>query len=131
MPWEGAPETFKADFDSVDQAVRLANLPSGLSRRALTGLVNNSGITFNKPVSLTVKPEQFDRVYHVNIRAQFFLDTARREGHAHPRGGAICNITSIHGLSGAPEHSVYAGTKGAIIALHTVVAVELAHKGSA
>ena len=31
-------------------------------------------------------------------------------------GGAICNITSIHGVSGAPEPSVYAGAKGAIIA---------------
>jgi NAD(P)-dependent dehydrogenase (short-subunit alcohol dehydrogenase family) len=44
-------------------------------------------------------------------------------------GGAICNITSIHGVSGAPEHSVYAGTKGAIIAYTRSLAVELAHKG--
>jgi NAD(P)-dependent dehydrogenase (short-subunit alcohol dehydrogenase family) len=44
-------------------------------------------------------------------------------------GGAVCNITSIHGVSGAPEHSVYAGTKGAIIAYTRSLAVELAHKG--
>jgi len=44
-------------------------------------------------------------------------------------GGAICNLTSIHGVSGAPEHSVYAGTKGAIIAYTRSLAVELAHQG--
>jgi NAD(P)-dependent dehydrogenase (short-subunit alcohol dehydrogenase family) len=44
-------------------------------------------------------------------------------------GGTVCNITSIHGLSGAPEHSVYAGTKGAIIAQTRSLSVELAHKG--
>ena len=43
--------------------------------------------------------------------------------------GAICNITSIHGVSGAPDHSVYAGTKGAIIAYTRSLAVELAHHG--
>src|SRR5208282_1574138 len=33
------------------------------------------------------------------------------------------------GLQGAPEHSLYAGTKGAIIAYTRTLAVELAHKG--
>ena len=41
----------------------------------------------------------------------------------------MCNITSVHGVQGAPEHSVYAGTKGAIIAYTRALAVELAHQG--
>ena len=44
-------------------------------------------------------------------------------------GGSVCNLTSIHGLQGAPEHSIYAGTKGAIIAYTRTLGVELAHKG--
>ncbi len=44
-------------------------------------------------------------------------------------GGAICNLTSIHGLQGAPEHTAYAATKGAIIAYTRALAVELAHRG--
>jgi len=32
-------------------------------------------------------------------------------------------------LQGAPEHAVYAGTKGAIIAYTRTLSVELAHKG--
>ena len=120
-------EAFKADFDRVDEAVRLGEQAIGFLG-GLDGLVNNSGITFNKPF-LDVKPEQFDRVYHVNIRAQFFLTQRVVKDMLTHGGGAICNITSIHGLSGAPEHSVYAGTKGAIMAYTRSLAVELAHKG--
>jgi NAD(P)-dependent dehydrogenase (short-subunit alcohol dehydrogenase family) len=76
-----------------------------------------------------VTAEQFDTVYAVNIRAQFFLTQIVAEDMLRHGGGAICNITSIHGVSGAPEHSVYAGTKGAIIAYTRSLAVELAHKG--
>jgi NAD(P)-dependent dehydrogenase (short-subunit alcohol dehydrogenase family) len=118
---------FKADFDSVDEVV-------GLAERAIAFLggidclVNNAGITFNKPY-LQVRPEQFDTLYHVNIRAQFFLTQRVVKDMLTRGGGTICNLTSIHGLQGAPEHSVYAGTKGAIIAYTRSLAVELAHKG--
>ncbi|MFA6243357.1 MAG: glucose 1-dehydrogenase [Candidatus Hydrogenedentales bacterium] len=118
---------FKADFDNVDDVEAL-----GKSALEFLGgvdcLVNNAGITFNKPF-LNVSREQFDRMYHVNIRAQFFLTQRIVEYMMEHGGGAICNITSIHGVQGAPEHSVYAGTKGAIIAYTRSLAVELAHKG--
>jgi len=120
-------EAFKADFDRVDEAVRLGESAVGFLG-GLDCLVNNAGITFNKPF-LDVTPEQFDRLYHVNIRAQFFLTQRVVKDMLLHGGGAICNVTSIHGVSGAPEHSVYAGTKGAIIAYTRSLAVELAHKG--
>ena len=92
-------------------------------------LVNNSGITLNQPF-LETKPEWFDLLFNVNLKSQYFM-TQRVSQHMIDRGvgGAICNITSIHGLSGAPEHSLYAATKGAIIAFTRTVAIELAHKG--
>jgi NAD(P)-dependent dehydrogenase (short-subunit alcohol dehydrogenase family) len=120
-------EAFKADFDRVDEAKRLGEQAVGFLG-GLDCLVNNAGITFNKPF-LDVTPEQFDRLYHVNIRAQFFLSQRVVADMLTHGGGAICNLTSIHGVSGAPEHSVYAGTKGAIVAYTRSLAVELAHKG--
>lgn len=120
-------EAFKADFDRVEEAAKLGEQAIGFLG-GLDCLINNSGITFNKPF-LDVKPEQFDRLFHVNIRAQFFLTQRVVKDMLTHGGGAICNITSIHGLSGAPEHSVYAGTKGAIVAYTRSLAVELAHKG--
>ncbi len=118
---------FQADFGRLEEVAELADRAIGFLG-GIDCLVNNSGITFNRPF-LKVTPEQFDTLYHVNVRAQFFLTqrvVADMLGHG---GGAVCNITSIHGLQGAPEHTVYAGTKGAIIAYTRSLAVELAHKG--
>jgi NAD(P)-dependent dehydrogenase (short-subunit alcohol dehydrogenase family) len=120
-------EMLQADFDSLEEVVALAGRAIAILGH-VDCLVNNSGITFNKPF-LRVTPEQFDRLYHVNIRAQFFLTQRIAEHMIGQGGGAVCNITSIHGLQGAPEHSVYAGTKGAIIAHTRALAVELAHRG--
>jgi NAD(P)-dependent dehydrogenase (short-subunit alcohol dehydrogenase family) len=118
---------FAADFDRLDQVLEL-----GERAIAFLGgvdcLVNNAGITLNRPF-LKVTPEQFDVLYHVNVRAQFFLTQRIAQDMLHRGGGAICNVTSIHGLQGAPEHSVYAGTKGAIIATTRTLGIELAHKG--
>lgn len=118
---------FKADFDSTEEVVQLAEKALGLMGR-IDCLVNNAGITFNLPFR-KVTVEQFDRLYHVNVRAQFFLTQRLAENMEANGGGAVCNITSIHGVQGAPEHSVYAGSKGAIIAYTRSLAVELAHKG--
>jgi NAD(P)-dependent dehydrogenase (short-subunit alcohol dehydrogenase family) len=120
-------EMYKADFDRVEEAVRLGEQAIGFLG-GIDVLINNSGISINKPF-LDVKPEWFDLLYNVNVRAQFFLTQCVVKDMLLHGGGAICNITSIHGLAGAPEHSLYAGTKGAIIAYTRSLAVELAHKG--
>jgi NAD(P)-dependent dehydrogenase (short-subunit alcohol dehydrogenase family) len=118
---------FKANFGVVDEVVSLGDQAIEFLG-GLDCLVNNAGITFNKPF-LKITQEQFDTVFHVNIRAQFFLTQRVVEHMLEHGGGAICNITSIHGVQGAPEHSVYAATKGAIIAYTRSLAIELAHKG--
>jgi NAD(P)-dependent dehydrogenase (short-subunit alcohol dehydrogenase family) len=118
---------FKADFVDIDEAVRLGDQAVDFLG-GIDCLVNNAGVTFNKSF-LKVTREQYDLTYNVNIRAQFFLTQRIVEDMLTHGGGAICNLTSVHGVSGAPEHSVYAGTKGAIIAYTRSLAVELAHRG--
>ena len=120
-------EAFRADFSNLDDVFGLAEQAAGFLGE-IEILINNAGITFNKPFR-KISTTQFEKVYNVNIRAQFFL-TQQIVGSMLEKGkGAICNIASIHGVSGAPEHSVYAGTKGAIIAYTRALAVELGHKG--
>ncbi len=51
-------------------------------------------------------------------------DTARENG-----GGAIVNIASNHNAAGAPDYEVYAGTKGAIVAMTRSMAWSLAPQG--
>jgi NAD(P)-dependent dehydrogenase (short-subunit alcohol dehydrogenase family) len=103
----------------------------------LDGLVNNAGVTTTIDF-LDVTEEQFDRSYHVNIRGQFFcaqqavrhmVERGRVLRARNPgdwwAGGSIVNISSVHAALGAPGHSVYAGTKGAINAWTRELAVEL------
>lgn len=101
-------------------------------------LMNNAGVTIAGPF-LDVKPEEFDLLYHVNVRGQFFCAqraaqqmVSTRERHAgppQPRQGVIINMSSIHGCAGFVDHAVYDGTKGAIIAMTRSMAVELAPLG--
>ena len=65
-------------------------------------------------------------MFHINFRAQYFI-TQRIAKDMLGRGGVICNMSSVHGFQGVPEHSVYAATKGAIVAYTRALAVELAH----
>jgi NAD(P)-dependent dehydrogenase (short-subunit alcohol dehydrogenase family) len=120
-------EAFPADFNDVKQAQALGQKAIQFLG-GIDCLVNNAGITLNRPF-FSVTPQQFDTLYDVNIRAQFFLTQIVAGDMLKHGRGSVCNVTSIHGVSGAPEHSVYAGTKGAIIAYTRSLAVELAHKG--
>lgn len=116
----------EADFDKLDEVFSLAEQSIHVLG-SIDCLVNNAGITFNRPF-FNVDPEQFDKLFNVNFRAQYFLTQRVAEHMVRGKGGSICNISSIHGLQGAPEHSAYAATKGAIIAFTRSLAVELAHQ---
>jgi len=115
------------DFNDADAADKLADAALGFLGQ-VDCLVNNAGITFNSPF-LKIKSEQFDVLMNVNFRTPFFLTQRIAASMIQHGGGAICNLSSIHGLQGAPEHSAYAATKGAIIASTRALAVELGHKG--
>lgn len=120
-------EAYQADFSLPADVTRLGDEALGFLGR-VDILVNNAGITFNKPF-FKVEAAHFRKIFDVNVHAGFFLAQKLAIGMVASGGGSICNITSIHGLQGAPEHAAYAGTKGAIIAYTRALAVELAHKG--
>ncbi len=108
-------------FSLVDRAVEFLG--------GLDILMNNAGITIAGPF-LEAKPEDFNQLYHVNVRGQFFCaQQAARHMLAQKRKGVIINMSSIHGCAGFVDHSIYDGTKGAIIAMTRELAVELAPLG--
>jgi NAD(P)-dependent dehydrogenase (short-subunit alcohol dehydrogenase family) len=118
---------FQADFDVLNDVTRLAD-QAGEFLGGVNCLVNNAGVTMNRPF-LKVTPEQFDKLFHINFRGQFFLTQRIVEDMLRKSGGVICNMSSVHGLQGVPEHTAYAATKGAILAYTRSLAVELAYKG--
>jgi len=123
----GKAEAFGADFNDVAQARRLvASAVQFLG--GLDVLVNNAGITMNLPFE-QVTPEQFDTLYHVNVRAMFFATQTAVSTMIKQGAGVVINLTSVHAFAGMTEHTVYAGTKAAIVAFTRVLALELAPKG--
>jgi NAD(P)-dependent dehydrogenase (short-subunit alcohol dehydrogenase family) len=103
----------------------------------LDGLFNNAGVTLNLGIQ-EVSEEQFNRIYSVNIRGQYFCcqrairhiiergEVLRQRSPATRwAGGSLVNMSSAHGVAGLSGHSVYAGTKGAINAFSRELAVEL------
>ncbi len=117
----------KADFRDQDAASYLADATLKFFG-GVDCLVNNAGITFNSPF-LEIKQEQLDVLLNVNFRIPFLLTQKLVPAMLLQGSGTICNLTSIHGLQGAPEHSAYAATKGAIIAWTRALAIEIGHKG--
>lgn len=91
-------------------------------------LVNNAGITMSRPFE-KVTPEQFGTLYNVNIRAMFFLTQAVVPTMIEKCSAAIINMASRHAFGGMVEHTVYAGTKGAVVAFTRTLAIEMAPKG--
>lgn len=117
---------YQADLRSVEACFSLVDFAAG-QLGGLDVLVNNAGLTETKPF-LAFTPDEFDKLYNLNIRGQFFC--AQRAAHymLESGGGAIINMSSVHGLGSMPGYAVYAGTKGAIIAWTRALAVELAPK---
>ena len=123
----------QADLSVVAECRRLVD-EAAATLGGLDGLINNAGVTQTVDF-LDVTEEQFDRLYALNMRGQFFCAqqavrhmTARRAAVAaqHPAwSGSIVNVSSVHAIAGFPGHSVYAGTKGAIVAFSRELAVEL------
>jgi NAD(P)-dependent dehydrogenase (short-subunit alcohol dehydrogenase family) len=119
--------TIKADFTDAGASTRLGDAALDFLG-GIDCLVNNAGITFNSPF-LKIQPQELDTLFEVNFRTPFLLTQQLCEPMVKQGSGSICNLTSIHGLQGAPEHSAYAATKGAIIACTRALAVELGHRG--
>lgn len=117
----------RADLSNLEEIQRLAQ-EAEAALGQVDILINNAGITFNVPF-LEMESNHFDKIYAVNVRSGFFLTQRLSLGMIERGSGAICYLTSVHGLQGAAEHAAYAGTKGAIISQTRALGVELAHRG--
>jgi NAD(P)-dependent dehydrogenase (short-subunit alcohol dehydrogenase family) len=123
----GKAVAIQADLQNAEEAIRLAHEAIDFLD-GIDVLVNNAGISMTLEFEM-VTPEQYDTVYNVNVRAQFFIMQTVLPVMQASGGGAIINLSSVHGIRACKGHSVYAGTKGAIIAHTRELAVELAPKG--
>jgi NAD(P)-dependent dehydrogenase (short-subunit alcohol dehydrogenase family) len=97
------------------------------SHGRLDGLVNSAAIgCVGRTNALT--DEQFDHAFSVNLRAAFRLTRCLFE-LLEIAGGAIVNVSSVHGRQPMPGFSVYAATKGAMEAITRGWAVDFGPQG--
>jgi NAD(P)-dependent dehydrogenase (short-subunit alcohol dehydrogenase family) len=115
-------ETDLADADSIMRAFAEI-LPEG----PITGLVNNAGIPGNETLQHTTL-NQFDRTVAVNMRAPMICAQAVVEGMKTQGFGRIVNMSSRAHL-GKTKRTAYAGTKGALVSMTGVWALEMAEFG--
>ncbi len=90
-------------------------------------LVNNAARFLRRPIGQSTD-DDFDRLFATNVRGAFAHSRAAVEPLARTRG-VIVNVTSISGLVGMANQSLYAMTKGALVQLTRQLAVELAPRG--
>lgn len=95
----------------------------------LWGAANCAGINIRE-LAVDVTEDHWDRVIDVNLKgAFFFAQAAARALISQRQGGRIVTISSQLGLAGMEDRSVYAASKGGIVALAKTLAVEWAPYG--
>lgn len=102
-----------------------ATLFAEVARRTdrLDALVNNAGVQICKPM-LETTPEEWDQVMASNVRS-VFLSIQLAYPLLKAARGAIVNVSSVHAVATSRGVSAYAASKGALLALTRVIALEL------
>lgn len=88
-------------------------------------LVNNAGINIRKPVE-ELDEASWDIVQNTNLRAPFLCARAAARHMKEQRFGRIINLSSMLGMVALPERSAYCSSKGGLIQLTKVLALEWA-----
>ncbi|CAG7658050.1 SDR family NAD(P)-dependent oxidoreductase [Paenibacillus allorhizosphaerae] len=88
-------------------------------------LINNAGINIRKPVE-EFEDEQWDQVQNTNLKAPFICSRAVARQMKQQRYGRVINVSSMLGSVALPERSAYCSSKGGLLQLTKVLALEWA-----
>jgi len=91
-------------------------------------LVNNAGVNVRKPV-LELTLEEWDLVINTNLRGYFLMAQAVVPHMLSQGRGKVINMASIFGQVGLPHQLAYASSKGGVLQLTKVMALEWAKQG--
>ncbi|WP_020495425.1 SDR family NAD(P)-dependent oxidoreductase [Sciscionella marina] len=86
-------------------------------------LVNNAGQTLNKPVTETSLAD-FDRIMRVNAQGNFVQAREAFRVMRDTGGGSIVSVASVSALVAFETQTAYAASKGALVQLARVLAIE-------
>jgi NAD(P)-dependent dehydrogenase (short-subunit alcohol dehydrogenase family) len=110
-------------------AVANAIVEIGRALGPVTGAVNSAGIA-RDIACLETDPALFRTILDVNVIGSFIVaQAAARAMIEGKRQGAIVNIASVSGIRGNTGRVAYGASKGAVVMMTKVMAVELAAYG--
>jgi NAD(P)-dependent dehydrogenase (short-subunit alcohol dehydrogenase family) len=113
-----------ADEDAVIRAIAVCDAEFG----PLTGVVNSAGIGRDVP-ALDTSVDLFRKMLEVNLIGSFVVSREAAK-HMRTRGaGSIINIASVSGVKGNKGRVAYGASKGGVLTMTKVMAVELASLG--
>jgi NAD(P)-dependent dehydrogenase (short-subunit alcohol dehydrogenase family) len=115
--------------DVLDKALIDENVKATLEAFGhIDVLVNNAGVNVRKPV-LELSAEEWDLVIDTNLKAYFLMAQAVVP-HMLSRGyGKVINMASILGAVALPSQLAYASSKGGVVQMTKVMALEWAQQG--
>ena len=113
-----------ADEEAVVRSIAACEAEFG----PLTGLVNSAGIGRDVP-ALRTSADLFRQILDVNLIGSFVVSREVAKRMLERRSGSIVNIASVSGIMGNEGRVAYGASKGGVITMTKVMAVELAPLG--
>lgn len=117
----------QADISDEAQVVKLvAETESGFG--PLWGVVNSAGIARDIP-ALDTSADIFRKILDVNVVGTFLVAREAAKVMQARSAGSIVNIASVSGIRGNLGRAAYGSSKGAVVVLTKILAVEFAALG--
>lgn len=125
---EGYPvKTFRADVSNMQEVIRMINdLHHAFG--PVDVLVNNAGIAEQK-VFADITEQDWDRMFATNVKGMYLCAQAVLSDFLQKQSGAIVNLSSVWGITGASCEVHYSAAKAAVIGFTKALAKELAPSG--
>ncbi|MFD0783472.1 SDR family oxidoreductase [Micromonospora azadirachtae] len=118
----GVPGDADRLWEAVDAALRERGVRPGVDV-----IVNNAGIGGATPTLTAARPDDFDELFAINVRAPFFV--VQRGLDRLRDGGRIINLSSLGSRVALPDILAYSMRKGAINTFSLTLAQELGSRG--
>jgi NAD(P)-dependent dehydrogenase (short-subunit alcohol dehydrogenase family) len=124
----GEADALQADVGTLSGVETMVQQAVGRFGK-LTIVVNNAYSSFERGDALSVTEETWDRAMDVGLKSMFRVAKLAVPHLRAAGGGAIVNMSSVHGLLAAPGWFVYEVLKTAVIGLSRQLAVEYGPDG--
>ena len=108
---------------AVDMAREAVRLTGGIDI-----LLNNAGLSHPEPAIVT-RQDHWDETLAVNLKAPLFISREVAPSMVERGGGKIIMLASAAALTGLADHAAYCASKGGLVQLTRVLALEWAPHG--